>query len=503
MSQVYNEYSRDRIGWFLFGWTGWQAATVAVSALPVFWAIRSQAWASAALFTAVSGLVTVVTVVPVRGRSSIGWLAALTTFSIGGLAGWTRHRAKASQGAVDDLDQVDLPGALTGIEIHEGPPTGLAGTRIAIIQNHAVRTWAVTASIVHPGTGLRGVEDRARMGRGLADLIDQAARTELIEEILFLVRTVPEDGAERDQWIAAHRRPDSPAQVAAINDQLQHALTGASVRTEAFVTIVLPEARLAKAAKEAGRGIEARAHILYAVISEIEAGLKGALGCTTVTWLTSPQLAAATRTGFAPGDRAGIIDALTANGHDPTVNAEVPWALAGPSGADPAARHYSHDAWNSISSTLKLPTRGAVLGALAPVLTPTGAGERRSVLVAYPIFSAHQAARTSASSEWSADMGAALREKARMKTSTKTRDETSQVRALEAKLSRGHALTRPYAVATVTAPKTARISDYGRRLDASIRAAGYAPLRLDLAQDRGFAASAIPLGISLTRKGDS
>ena len=89
---------------------------------------------------------------------------------------------------------------------------------------------------------------------------------------------------------------------------------------------------------------------------------------TTVESLTSPQRAAACRTGFAPGDRAGIIDALTAHTTAPSVNADVPWAMAGPSGADPAARHYSHDAWNSISATIKLPVKGAAMGALAPIL---------------------------------------------------------------------------------------------------------------------------------------
>ena len=71
------------------------------------------------------------------------------------------------------------------------------------------------------------------------------------------------------------------------------------------------------------------------------------------------------------------------------------------------------------------------------------------------------------------------------------------------KLARGHALTRPYAVATVTVAKTARITEYGRKLDAAIRRAGYAPLRLDLAQDAAFAASAMPLGVSLTRRSDA
>lgn len=503
MTQVYNEYSKARIGWFPFGLTGWQASTVAISTMPIFWALKEQAWASAATFALICAVVTVVTIVPVRGRSAIGWIIASTAFAVGGLAGWTRFRSRAAQGAAKDLDDVDLPGSLAGIEIHEGPPTGLAAARVAIIQNHAARTWSATAAIVHPGIGMRDGDDRARMGRGLADLLDQASRSELVDEILFLVRTVPEDGAERDQWIARHRRHDGPEQVKVINDELQQVLTGASVRTEAFVTIVVPESRLGKAAKESGRGIEGRAQVLYSQMAEVEAQLKGGLGCTSVAWLTSPELAIACRTGFAPADRAGIIDALNAQSRDPHVNAEIPWALAGPSGADAVARHYSHDAWNSISATIKLPIRGAVLGALAPILAPTGAGERRSYLVAFPILSQTKATRQSASSEWATDMGQALREKAKMKQTTKAKDEADQVRSLEAKLARGSAMTRPYAVCTVTAPKTVRIAEYGRRLDASIRRAGFAPLRLDLAQDVAFAASVVPLGVSLTRKGEA
>ena len=503
MTQVYNQYSKARIGWFPFGLTGWQGAIVAVSTLPVFWSLKEQAWASAGMFALTCAAVSLVTVVPVRGRSAIGWIIASTKFAVGGLAKWTKFHSRASRGAAEDLADVDLPGSLAGIEIHEGPPTGLTGARVAIIQNHATRTWAATAAIVHPGTGMRDADERSRFGRGLADLLDQVSRTELVDEVLFLVRTVPEDGAERDQWISRHRRPDGPAQVKVINDELQQVLTGASVRTEAFVMIVVPESRLGKASREAGRGVEARAQILYSQMAEVEAQLKGGMGCTSVSWLTSPELAIACRTGFAPGDRAGIIDALNAQAANPDVNTEIPWAMVGPSGADAAARHYSHDAWNSISATIKLPVKGAVLGALAPILAPTGTGERRSFLVAFPILSQSKASRQSASSEWTSEMGQALREKAKMKQSTKARDEADQVRSLEAKLARGSALTRPYAVCTVTAPKTVRIAEYGRRLDASIRRAGFAPLRLDLAQDAAFAASVVPLGISLTRKGES
>ncbi len=83
--------------------------------------------------------------------------------------------------------------------------------------------------------------------------------------------------------------------------------------------------------------------------------------------------------------------------------------MAGPSGADTTMRHYSHDAWNSISSTIKLPDRGACLGALAPVLTPSEPGERRSYAVVFPILPFSRGDRQTASGEWAADMGEGLR----------------------------------------------------------------------------------------------
>ena len=502
MAVIYADYSRARIGWF-FGLSGGQLATVALTSLPLFWAIQRTAWVSAALFLLVWALVLVVTITPVRGRSATGWLAASAAFAIGALAGWTRFRSAASTGRADDLDEADLPGVLAGVQVHDGPPAGPSMTRVAVIQDHATRTWAVTAAVVHPGIGLRDADDRQRYGAGLSDLLDLASRTELIDEILFVVRTVPEDGAERDQWLARHRRLDGLPQARTVNDGLREGLTQASVRTEGYVTVVVPEARIGKPAKESGGGLEGRARVLYGLMAEVEAQLRGGMGMSSVAWLTSPQLAAACRTGFAPGDRAGIIDAVVARDRDQGVNADVPWAMAGPSGADPAARHYSHDAWNSVSSTIKLPVKGAAIGALAPVLTPSEPGERRSFLVAYPILRQSAADRQSATSEWAADLGEELRTKAKVRQRTKARDEAEKVRGLDRKLARGNCLTRPYAVCTVTVPKTARVAEYGRRLDAAVRRAGFAPLRLDLAQDVAFAASTIPLGISLTRRGDS
>jgi len=388
-------------------------------------------------------------------------------------------------------------------EVIPSAPHGSNLQRVAVIQDHATKSWAVTASIIHPGIGMEDAEERHRYGEALTGLIDVAGRTEKVDEILFMVRTVPEDGAERELWVNRHRRPNAPELAERINSDLALGLTRASVRTETFVTIVVPETRIARSAKESGGGLEGRCRELYLLMAEIEAQLRGPMGMTTVDWLTSPELALACRTGFAPGDRAGIVDALAMREKDPGVNADVPWAMAGPSGADATVRHYSHDAWNSISSTIKLPTRGAVMGALAPILTPSESGERRSFMVAFPIVAQSKADRQSGNAEWVADTAEALRNRLGVKMRAKQREDVAKARGLDHKLARGNSLTRPYAVCTVTVPKASRVTEFGRRLDASVRRAGFAPLRLDLSQDTAFAASTIPLGISLTRRGDA
>ncbi|WP_298891648.1 SCO6880 family protein [uncultured Serinicoccus sp.] len=496
---IYGDYSRARIGWF-FGLSGWQLGTLSVAVLPVAGAVSRSAWASAGLFLVLWALLAVVVAVPVRGRSVTGWLAATLATAAGGLMGWTRFRARATRGAVRDPAQADLPGVLTSIEVHEGPPYGPTYRRVALVQNHAARTWALTAAVVHPGLGLAEASERDGYGRGLSQLLDVQVKTELVSEVILQVRTVPEDGAERADWMARHRQPGAPAAARVINDTLAATLTAASVRTESFVTIVVPESRLSKVAKEYGGGVSGRARALHAVAAETESHLRAAVGASSVEWLTSAELATACRTGFAPGDRASLVEALAAHAAGDQVNTEVPWSMAGPSGADPAPRHYSHDAWNSVSSTLKLPVKGAAIGALAPILSTQQDGERRALMVCYPIVPAGQAARRSTNSEFAADLGEELNARARRRVSTRSRDEVDKVRRIESKLARGNSLTEPYAVATVTVPKTVSAAEAGRRLDAAIRRCGFAPMRLDLAQDVSFAATVVPLGVSLTRR---
>lgn len=498
---VYDDYQRDRVGWF-FGLSGWQFSALAVGSLPVFWSVSREAWSAVGIFAVVWAAVFVLVVVPVKGRSATGWLTASTAFAVGGLRGWTRFRSKASKGAAEDLGRVDLPGVLQGVEIHDGPPHAPTQDRVAVIQDHGTRTWSVTAAVVHPGVGMMDGRERHDQGLALTELLDACARTELIDEVLIMVRTVPDDGAERAEYVRTHASPSAPALSRQINAEMGEWLTRASVRTEEFFTICVPESRLGREAREHGGGVMGRARVLYELMAEVESHLSGGLDMGTVNWLTSPELALACRTGFAPGDRASVIAAVAERETNPDVEADIPWAMAGPSGSDQGMRHYSHDAWNSVSVTVRLPERGAVIGALAPVLTPSEVGERRSLVVAYPLVDQRKADRQTQNSEFASGIGAGLRARAGIHTRARQRNAEAKAEQMDAKLARGNAMIVPYAVATVTVPKTLSAPEAGRRLDASVRRAGFAPMRLDIAHGAAFAASTIPLGSCLSRRGE-
>lgn len=108
-------------------------------------------------------------------------------------------------------------------------------------------------------------------------------------------------------------------------------------------------------------------------------------------------------------------------------------------------------------------------------------------MVCFPILTQQRAERHSDSAEFAADMGGELRRRAggRPRPVTAT---TPPAHGVDEKLARGAALMRPYAVHRHRAHDRRGIADYGRRLDASIRRSGFAPPRLDLAQDSGFLA---------------
>ena len=496
----YGAWSKDRQGWFL-GLSGGAVITILLGGMPLLIAAAAHAWLVALGWTPVWAVLIVLVAVPVKGRSAFRWALDSIYRSVGVVMRWSDWQSKAAAGTVTDFDEADLPGVLAGVRTHDGPPFGPLMARPAIIADNRERSWAVVARITHPGIGLSELPARTRMGHGLSELLEGAATAELVQTVALQIRTVPDDGAERAAWQQANLRTDAPQLALQVNAELTQVMTQAGVRHEAFVTVVVPEQRIAKQAKEAGGGVDGRARVLYGVMGEIEARLMGPVGCTSVTWLDSPALAAAIRTGFAPGDRATLTSAAIAAQNDPTVAAALPLAAAGPTSTpNPERRFYAHDAWHTATCTVLLPDKGALMGALAPVFTPTGAGERRSVTVFFEPINHAKADRLVGSESMSSELAAEVRRKSGFKVRASHRRDAARVEGQDVRLADGNALVRVGIAAAVTVPNTWSITDYARRLEANITGSGFMPLRLDLAQDAGFAAACIPAGIGLPKR---
>jgi hypothetical protein len=234
---------------------------------------------------------------------------------------------------------------------------------------------------------------------------------------------------------------------------------------------------------------------------QLETRLLGAVCCSEVTWLDSSALAAAIRTGFAPGERAGLTAARLAADADKNVTGALPLAASGPSSAPPPdARHYHHDAWRSVTCTVLLPDKGAVMGALAPVFAPTAAGERRAVTILIEPVPGARAERLVGAASMSSDLATEVRARAGFRIRAVDRRDAARVHGQDTQLADGNALLRVAVAAAITVPDHWPIDDYGRRLEAAVTTSGFTPLRLDLAQDSGFAAACIPLGIGLPQR---
>jgi hypothetical protein len=522
------------------------------AAFPCWLAMALGDWLALLVLVPLWGLVAALICVPIRGWSALQWIGVLARHLVGQITGWSDFQSKAAAGNLyRDLDgrrnhnrsrsrsrsrrddpfsgspgagharaqrhgsndgggndggedrewgEADLPGVLAGIAIHDGPPMAGRSTRPAIIQNHAAHTWAATARITHPGIGMADDGERARMGAGLAELFEAASASNQIHLVALQVRNVPDDGTERAEWVRHHARHDEPGLSARLHSQLEAMSAGAAIRHEVFLTVVVLEETIGKDAKRVGRGLLGRARILYGILAETESRLTGSIGCTRVTWLDTAELATAIRTGFEPGDAPALADAAIHHAADPAIPAGVPVAAAGPTRASTAIRSYRHGEWESVASTILLPRKGALMGALARALVPSQAGERRSLTVFYRPIATGAADRATSRSEMSAQMGAELRRKIGRTERAKDRRSFAQLHETDEKLERGRSLVAVYAAIAITVPAAWTDQDYGRRLDASVRLCGFTPLPLDGAHDAAFAAATIPLGVGVPNK---
>src|SRR6185437_10389061 len=104
--------------------------------------------------------------------------------------------------------------------------------------------------------------------------------------------------------------------------------------------------------------------------------------------------------------------------------------------------------------------KGAIMGALAPVLTPTDPGERRCATVFFEPISHHRADKMVGNESMSADLAAEMRRKGGFRSRATHRRDAARVEGQDTRLAAGSALVRAALVAAVTVPDTWSITEH-------------------------------------------
>ncbi len=499
---TYEGWRRERLGVFA-GLSGGQAAVVGLLVLPVLVSVGRSRWLQVVELLPVTVLGVALVAVPVRGRPAVRWLRDLLLFALGRATGWSAWRSIAATGAAtpEDLTSPDLPGVIAGLRLHEGPPFGALGVRVCVVQDPRPGRWTAVAQLSHPGVAAADEATRDGYAAELGGLLAAAADSEYIAALSLMIRTVPDDGAERAAWVADHETGDVPAVVVRAGRRLEASVVAASVRHEVFLTVSVAESRVRRAARDASGGAAGRARVLYRYLGEIEQRLL-AVGVTDVKWLDSAGLATALRTGYNLADAAALARAAQAERRGAAVSSGTLVGAAGPANAGaPATRSYTHDAFTTVSYALLLPKRPTTVAALSRVLAPASVGERRCLALHYEPLPPGRADRQIDRDTWAAEMAVEVRAKRGFRVPRRDRKRLTDVAEQESQLARGHSLVRVAGAAAVTVPAGGAIEDAAAAFEGSARAAGYQLLRLDLAQDSGFVAAVLPLGVGLPKRG--
>lgn len=486
----------ERAGW-IAGLTPVQAFTCMALCAPVMWALSRGEWRATLLLALVCGVAAALVVVPVRGRPALRWVWHLLCHQWGVLTGWSAWQSHAAAGAADDPDMPDLPGVLQRLSFPDGPVLRDQG-RVCLIHDTVEGRWAATARLRHGGVATLSAEQCDRLATRLGGLLLSLGHRGVADRVSLLVRTVPDDGSEYEQWRRAHADPAAPAVARRAAAELDRVVGALAVRHEVYLTVSASEDALRRPAAAAGGGVNGRARVLYRVLDGLEDPLR-ALGVTSVQWLSGPAVSAAIRTGFNPAATRPTVLNEAASDVDGAGHGGWAWAAAGPGRAPaPTIRCYAHDEFRTVSYTALLP-EATTFGALAPLLAVSAPGERRTLAVHYEVLDARRAARaarghrfrTGAMRDWKSGKGFAV-------TASDAR-QASSAQAQEHAVAAGHSIVRTALACAVTVPRTADVEDHAARFETDGAARQLRLLRLELAQDTGFVAAVLPLGVGLPR----
>jgi hypothetical protein len=487
--RYYSGWQRERTG-FLFHLTGPQftlaLATVACVAVPVL--TRSVALLAIGLPFAM--ILAGLTWARVAGRTATEWAGLAARFTTNRAKGQSRFlsgafapRDRAQPNASAPLD---LPGPLATLRFLEAETGGLLGggadRRIAVVHHPLDDTYTAIARIRYAGIALADTAARESRIAGWGDFLAQMCteRSPFVR-VAVVQRTIPDDGSELRRWHTQALRPDAPELAVSVVEELLAQVRVTGSQQTSWLVLTMDPARARTQVGVAGGGEVGALAFLVRQLAAASSAI-GAAHLEVEGWVGVRELAEVIRTAF-----------------DPTCSNPVDPRHAGPAAAEVHWAHYRHDSGFSVSYEIaEWPRVGVPAWFLRPLLSAQLSARRSFALVAEPV-PPRRAERMVMRARTKRAVAIGLRRRTGQLVPEHEMQALAEAELMDRHHAAGHGLVRFVGYVTVTVTDAEILPLACSELENDAAQSGLTVRRLWGAQDVGFHAAALPLGLGLPK----
>ena len=507
----YTGWQRERLG-FLFGLSGAQFALACLALLCAAAPIATRSLAVLIVAWPTAAVLAALTWIRVLGKTSTDWLVIAVSFTLNKSARRNVFMSGAFAPRAADKPAepapMDLPGPLAALRFLEAETGGLlAGTervhaRIAAIHHPLDQTYTAVAAIRYPGIALSDADRReSRVGAWGGFLAQMCNEASPFSRVAVVQRTVPDDGTALRRWHAASVRRDAPAVAVEAVEALLAQSVVSSASHEAWLVLTLDATRARTQIRTAGGGDVGALAVLVRQLAAASAAIGGA-HLEITRWLEVRELAEVVRTAFDPSSTAPLATrrGLRASALTPTpLEPGVDPRLAGPGAAEARWGSYHHDSGVSVTYQVQdWPRVGVPAWFLRPILTAQHSARRSFALHIEPVAPrAAEKAVMRARTKRAVAVG--LRQKSGQLVPEHERQALLEAEDQDRQRAEGHGLVRFVAYLTVTVTDPTLLDLSCSELETDAAQCGLEVRRLWGAQDVGFFAAAMPLGLGLPK----
>jgi hypothetical protein len=504
-THLYGGWQRERLG-FLFGMSGGRFALAVLALFLVVAPITTQSLAVLAIAWPTAGLLVALVCVRVMGHTATEWTGTATAFT------WNKARrrniflsgALAPRAATDPTAPapMDLPGTLAPLRFLDAETLGCLGAaaptgHIGVVHHPLDQTFTAVARVRYPGIALADSARRdarvAGWGGLLAQLCNEASP---FTRISVVQRTLPDDGTALRRWTTGAVRPDAPSLALDIVEELtaQARVTGAA--HDAWLVLTMDATRARMQIRSSGGGEVGALAVLVRQLGGASAAI-GSAHLEIIDWLTVRDLAEVVRTAFDPSAAAPLAARRASREGVPS---GVDPRLAGPAAAAAEWGHYRHDgAWSVTYGIQDWPRTGVPAWFLRPVLSAQHTARRSFALHVEPV-GAREAEKVVMRARTKRAVAVRLRQRSGQLVPEHERLAEAEAHAQDAQRAEGHGLVRFVGYLTVTVEDPSGLDVACSELETDAAQAGLEVRRLWGAQDVGFFAAALPVGLGLPKR---